>query len=237
MSKIITSKPEKPSLNEAGKRRIVEVLLTMLAGWAIIFASAGTLRFPAAWAFAILQFVIFLIAGIFVIRQNPEIINQRGKVEVEKKWDKQFMWLYVPQMFLMPLVAGLDYRFGWSTVPVWLQLASFLMLIPAMILPYWAMYVNNYLIVTVRLQEERGHQVCTSGPYRIVRHPMYTGAMMSFLFTPLALGSGWALIPGGIAIAAMTFRTAMEDKLLQAELPGYKAYSEQTKYRLLPGIW
>jgi protein-S-isoprenylcysteine O-methyltransferase Ste14 len=237
MSNTITTKPEKSSLNKAGKQRIVVVLLTMLASWAIIFISAGTLNFSAAWAFAILQLAVFLIAGVLVIRHNPEIINERGNIKVEKRWDKLFMWLYTPQMFLMPLIAGLDYRFGWSTVPLWLQLFSLVMLIPAMIIPYWAMHVNNYLIVTVRVQEERNHQVCTSGPYRIVRHPMYVGAMMSFVFTPLALGSWWALIPGGIAIAAMTFRTAMEDKTLQAELPGYKEYARQTKFRLLPGIW
>jgi protein-S-isoprenylcysteine O-methyltransferase Ste14 len=237
MSNIISTSSKKPALNKAGKQRIVVVLLTMAVGWAIIFWGAGTLRYPAAWAYVILQLAVFLTAGVFIIRHNPEIINERGKSKVEKTWDKYFMWLYTPQMFLLPLIAGLDYRYDWSTVPLWLQITAFVLLIPGMALPYWAMAVNNYLLVTVRVQEERGHQVVTGGPYRFVRHPMYTGAMLSFLFTPLALGSWWALIPGGVAVAAMAYRTAMEDKTLQAELPGYQAYAEQTKYRLLPGIW
>ncbi|NHZ72029.1 MAG: isoprenylcysteine carboxylmethyltransferase family protein [Aquificales bacterium] len=237
MSNSNSTKLEKPRLEKAGKQRIVIVLLTMAIGWAIIFAGAGTLHYPAAWVFMVLQLIIFLTAGIYVIRKNPGIINERSKFKIEKKWDKVFMWLYTPQMILMPLVAGLDYRFGWSAVPLWLQITSFVMLIPGMMLPYWAMLVNNYLITTVRVQEERDHAVVTTGPYSIVRHPMYSGIILSSLFTPLALGSWWALIPGGIAVATITYRTVMEDKMLQDELPGYKEYMQQTKFRLLPGIW
>jgi len=237
MSHSIASSPEKPSLNKAGKQRIVVVILTMAIGWFIIFAGAGTLRYPAAWAYVILQSVIFLTAGLYVIRHNPGIINERGKLQIEKSWDKVVMWLYAPQMLLMPLVAGLDFRFGWSTVPLWLQIASFVLLIPAFILPYWAMLVNDYMIVTVRIQEERDHQVVTAGPYQFVRHPMYTGAILSFLFTPLALGSWWALIPACFAIAATIGRTVLEDFTLQEELPGYVEYKEETRFRLLPGVW
>lgn len=237
MSNSISTQPEKQTLGKEGKQRIVVVLLTYTIGWALIFIGAGTLRYPAAWGYVAVQTAVFLTVGVYVIRNNPEIIRERGKFKVEKKWDKLVMWLYAPQLFLMPLIAGLDFRFDWSTVPLWLQLSSFLMLIPAMILPYWAMLINDYLIVTVRVQKERDHQVITTGPYRLVRHPMYTGVIISSLFTPLALGSWWALAPGGIAIAAITFRTAMEDKMLQAELPGYKTFTQQTKYRLIPGVW
>jgi protein-S-isoprenylcysteine O-methyltransferase Ste14 len=237
MSNSITTTPEKPSLDKAGRRRIVVVLLTMAIGWAILFLGAGTLRYPAAWAYVVLQLVVYLTAGLYIIRHNPGIINERDNIQVEKSWDRVIMWLYAPQMALMPLVAGLDYRFGWSTVPLWLQIISFIMIVPGMVLPYWAMLVNNYLVVTVRVQEERDHSVVTGGPYHYVRHPMYVGIILSFLFTPLALGSWWAMIPGGIAIAAIIARTSMEDKTLREELPGYVAYSEETRYRLLPGVW
>ena len=237
MSNSISTKSEKLTLEKAGKQRIVIVLLSMAIGWAIIFAGAGTLRYPAAWVYVAIQITIFLTAGVYVIRQNPGIVNERGKLKVEKKWDKVFMWLYTPQMFLMPLIAGLDYRFEWSAVPLWLQLVSFFLLIPAMLLPYWTMLVNKYLITTVRVQKERGHTVVTTGPYRIVRHPMYASVVTSSLFTPLALGSWWALIPSGIVIVAIIGRTIMEDKTLQVELAGYQEYTQQTKYRLLPGIW
>jgi protein-S-isoprenylcysteine O-methyltransferase Ste14 len=209
----------------------------MAIGWAILFLGAGTLRYTEAWAYVALQLIVFLTAGLYIIRRNPGIINERGNIQVEKSWDRVIMWLYAPQMVLMPLVAGLDYRFGWSTVPLWLQIISFIMIIPGMVLPYWAMLVNNYLVVTVRVQEERDHRVVTGGPYHYVRHPMYVGIILSYLFTPLALGSWWALIPGGIAIAAIIARTSLEDITLREELPGYVEYSEETRYRLLPGVW
>lgn len=237
MSSSISTTPEKPSLDKAGKGRIVQVLLTMALGWAILLFGAGTLRYPAAWAYVVLQLVVYLTAGIYIIRHNPGIINERGNVQLEKSWDKVFMLVYAPQLFLMPLIAGLDYRFGWSSVPLLLQVTAFSVLVPAMILPYWAMLVNNYLIMTVRVQEERDHVVVTDGPYRYVRHPMYVGAILSFLFTPLAWGSWWALVPAGIAGAAMIVRTSLEDKTLRDELPGYAEYSEETRYRLIPGVW
>ena len=237
MTSSISNGPEKPSLDKAGRRRIVVVLVTMAIGWAILFLGAGTLRYTEAWAYVALQLIVFLTAGLYIIRRNPGIINERGNVQVEKSWDRVIMWLYAPQMVLMPLVAGLDYRFGWSTVPLWLQIISFIMIIPGMVLPYWAMLVNNYLVVTVRVQEERDHRVVTGGPYHYVRHPMYVGIILSYLFTPLALGSWWALIPGGIAIAAIIARTSLEDITLREELPGYVEYSEETRYRLLPGVW
>lgn len=237
MTSSISTRPEKPSLDKAGRRRIVVVLVTMAIGWAILFLGAGTLRYTEAWAYVALQLIVFLTAGLYIIRRNPGIINERGNIQVEKSWDRVIMWLYAPQMVLMPLVAGLDYRFGWSTVPLWLQIISFIMIIPGMVLPYWAMLVNNYLVVTVRVQEERDHRVVTGGPYHYVRHPMYVGIILSYLFTPLALGSWWALIPGGIAIAAIIARTSLEDITLREELPGYVEYSEETRYRLLPGVW
>ena len=101
----------------------------------------------------------------------------------------------------------------------------------------WAMIVNAYFSTVVRIQRERGHTVCRTGPYRFVRHPGYVGFMLQSLGIPLLLGSWWALLPGFAAIAVMIIRTAFEDRMLQAELPGYQEYVRDVHYRLLPGIW
>ena len=152
-------------------------------------------------------------------------------------FDKKFAKLYMPLPFLLPLVAGLDYRFGWSSMPFALQIIGFVGLFPATVLPYWAMAVNDYLTTTVRIQTDRGHQVCNKGPYRLVRHPMYVGAILSALCTPLLLGSWYALIVSLLITALFVWRTANEDKVLQKELTGYSDYAQRVRYRLLPGVW
>lgn len=228
----------KPQLETEGKKRIAVVIAIMVFCWSLFFLGAGTLHWPAAWIYVALQTAVFLTVGLQVIRVNPEIINERGrKSDKTKSWDKIFSAIYAPQIFLMPIIAGLDYRFGWSTPITGWQIAGFIVLIPGFALPYWAMMVNDFLTVTVRLQEERGQRPVTHGPYRFVRHPMYVGAILSFLGSPLLLGTWWAFIPASIATTAMIVRTALEDKTLQAELPGYTDYAQHTRYRLLPGVW
>ena len=228
----------KPKLDADGKKRIIVVILILVVGWGLFFLGGGTFNWTAAWVYVALQLGVFLVVGLPTIRLNPEIINERGrKSDKTKSWDKIFSAIYAPQIFLMPLIAGLDYRFGWSAPVYGWQIVGFICLIPGFSLPYWAMMVNDFLTVTVRLQEERGHRPITHGPYRFVRHPMYVGAILSFLGTPLLLGTWWAFIPAGIASIAMIVRTALEDATLQAELPGYADYAQRTRYRLLPGMW
>jgi protein-S-isoprenylcysteine O-methyltransferase Ste14 len=102
----------------------------------------------------------------------------------------------------------------------------------------WAMAVNTHFEKTVRIQSDRGHTVCDRGPYRWVRHPGYVGASLAFpLATPLLLGSAWAFVPAALCVAMLVLRTALEDRMLRAELEGYEAFAGKTRYRLLPGIW
>ena len=104
-------------------------------------------------------------------------------------------------------------------------------------LPAWAMWANAFFSTAARVQGERGHVVCSSGPYRLVRHPGYAGFVLQALATPLLLGSRWALAPGVAAAVSMIVRTALEDRMLQAQLPGYAEYARKVRYRLVPGVW
>jgi protein-S-isoprenylcysteine O-methyltransferase Ste14 len=135
------------------------------------------------------------------------------------------------------MVAGLDERFGWTDVPLLLQLLAALLLVLANALVVWAMASNRFFAVTVRIQEERGHDVVTQGAYRLVRHPAYLAFLLMGLATPPLLDSWWAAIPALLGSAGMVVRTALEDRTLRRELPGYEAYAEQVRYRLLPGVW
>jgi protein-S-isoprenylcysteine O-methyltransferase Ste14 len=155
-----------------------------------------------------------------------------------KTWDKIILVVYSILTMIMLAVAGLDaVRYQWTHVPLMVKALGFLGFIPAYMLVFWTMMENRYLSEIVRIQEERGHEVCTTGPYRYVRHPMYVGVIIFVLCLPLALGSFYALFLGVLIILVFLIRTSLEDKTLQNELPGYKEYAEQVRYRLVPGIW
>lgn len=239
----------KPSLNDqqdkdlkAGIiRRIVQILVSFLIQALILFGAAGTLRWPAAWAYFGLSLAGIAVNSIFM-RHNPETIAERGRGTVAgnwKDWDKvvgiAFALIYFFGIFL---VAGLDERFDWTTTLTagW-QIAGFAGFMLGNGLFSWAMITNAYFSTAVRIQTDRGHQVCTTGPYRFVRHPGYVGASLQSLAMPLLFGSWWALLPGGTAVFFLILRTALEDKTLHQELDGYQTYAQNVRYRLIPGIW
>jgi protein-S-isoprenylcysteine O-methyltransferase Ste14 len=155
-----------------------------------------------------------------------------------KGWDKVVSGLWAVVGIVQLVVAGLDERYGWSGP---LMLSVHVMGIVIYVLGFalfsWAMITNAYFATVVRVQTEQGHRVCTTGPYRYVRHPGYVGAVLQAIGLPLVLGSLWAVLPGIISALLMVVRTALEDRTLRAELPGYVEYTQHTHYRLLPGIW
>ncbi|MCJ7533093.1 MAG: isoprenylcysteine carboxylmethyltransferase family protein [Anaerolineales bacterium] len=140
--------------------------------------------------------------------------------------------------FALPLVAGLDVRFGWAREPsvAW-HVVGAVALAVGLGFTSWAMIANAYFSTAVRIQSDRGHTVCRSGPYRFVRHPGYVGFILQSLSVPFLLGSLWALVPGITAAVLMGIRTSLEDRTLQTELPGYQDYVQEVRHRLVPGIW
>jgi protein-S-isoprenylcysteine O-methyltransferase Ste14 len=137
-----------------------------------------------------------------------------------------------------PVVAGLDaVRFRWSSMPFATVYLGLALLACGMALIAWAMAVNPFAERSVRIQSERGQTTVTTGPYRIVRHPMYLGALMMFPATGLVFGSWWTVVIGIILALLFVWRTGMEDRFLFRELPGYPQFAATTRYRLLPGIW
>lgn len=232
------SNAHKPRLERSGINRIIQVFVSVLLMGLVLFLSAGRLDWPAAWIFLGFYVLVILTLGMWAMRKHPEVVNERGKMENIKSWDKTLMTMYTVMLFVLFAVAGLDAgRFGWSVMPIALQVVGFVALAFAMAVTYWAMATNPFLSTIVRIQDDRGHYVVTSGPYRYVRHPMY--AMMFFMYPGIALelGSWWALIPAAVIAIVFVIRTALEDRTLQAELPGYTAYAQRVRYRLLPSVW
>lgn len=229
---------QKPSLERSGIKRIVQVVVSVLIIGVLLFLSAGRLDWLWAWLF-LAGWLILLLASAVVMMRYPDLINERGRrAENIKGWDKVLMGIYSLVLFTAPAVAGLDaVRFGWSAMPIALHVIGGVLFIPAMIMPLWAMSTNPYLSTMVRIQDDRGHQVVTTGPYRYVRHPMYVGTVFFGLSIPLFLGSWWAFVPCSLIVVLFIIRTALEDKTLREELPGYAEYAQRVRYRLLPGIW
>jgi len=231
------SSETKPSLDHSGIRRSVQVLVSVLLIGALLFLSAGRLDWVWAWLF-LAGWLILLLASAIVMRKSPDLINERGRrAENIKGWDKVLMGIYSLVLFTVPVVAGLDaVRFEWSAMPLAWHVIGGVLSIPAMIMPLWALSANAYLSTMVRIQDDRGHRVVTTGPYRYVRHPMYVGTIFFGLSIPLFLGSWWTFIPCGLIVGIFIIRTALEDQTLREELPGYAEYAQRVRYRLLPGV-
>jgi len=219
--------------------RAGEILFVLLLQTAVLFLGSGHLDWVWAWAFLGIYLVSVSINSYFMLKRSPATVAERGQAQFAKSWDKTLGSLWgLFQFLLVPLVAALDYRFGWTGgMSLGWHLAGAVLLAAGLALFGWAMIENAYFSTVVRIQSDRGQTVCRSGPYRVVRHPGYTGTLLQSVGIPLLLGSIWALIPGFIAAALMTARGALEDRTLQAELPGYKEYARDVKYRMIPGVW
>ena len=206
---------------------------------AALFLPAGRLDWWAGWAFLIAFFGATIILSLWMRRIDPALMEERSRTaENVKSWDKVIMGVYTVLLFVMLMVAGLDAgRFGLSDMPAALRALGWLGLLTAYALVWWVMASNPFLSEMVRIQDERGHVVVTTGPYNFVRHPMYVGTITAIFCIPLVLGSFWALIPAVLIDILFVVRTAMEDRTLMEELPGYKEYASRIRYRLFPGIW
>ena len=228
-------------INIWGYNTIAKQVLSPIILGVVLFALAGTTDWLQGWLFNIVHTAVWVGMTIALIYGNPELLNARGKREKGTKgWDMVLLSLYGLAWLALLVVAALDARYGWTaapTSPALVLIGSGLM-IAGFALMTWGMLVNRHFELTVRLQEERGHNVVTTGPYRFVRHPGYTGVILSFFIgMPLVLGSVPAIIPAIIGAIVMIVRTALEDRMLHNELPGYLQYAQETRYRLLPGVW
>jgi len=211
----------------------------------LLFLSAGRWDWVWGWVFIGLFLIVSIVNALILIPTNPALLadRSRGIREGTKGWDK---WITSFAAGLLPMaswvIAALDVRNGWSP-PMSLALhvggGVFFALGWAMLL--WATASNAFFSTTVRIQEERGHTVQTGGPYRFVRHPGYVGGIVYQLGTPFLLGSWWgswwALIPMVVSAPLYLLRAALEDRTLHEELDGYREYAQQTRYRMLPGVW
>lgn len=201
----------------------------------LIFLPAGTLVFAKGWLFMGLLFGPMFIAGLVMLAKSPEFLAKRLDVK-EKRSAQQGVVKLSGLMFIAGfVVAGLDFRFGWSVMPRAVTVVAAVLFLLAYLLYAEVMRENAYLSRTIKVEE--GQTLVSTGLYGIVRHPMYMATLLLFMVMPLVLGSWWALIPFAFYPAIIISRLKDEEELLTRELAGYVAYKEKVKYRIIPFIW
>jgi protein-S-isoprenylcysteine O-methyltransferase Ste14 len=206
---------------------------------ALVFVPVGRIDWIPGWIFIAVLVGALGFSALLMTRLNPVIFRARSRFQPgTKTWDLVLLAVLLPAMVAEIPVATLDAgRMRWSDVPLWVVLLGYVLLLGSIAVTTWAQAVNPYFEPGVRIQEERAQQVISSGPYKFVRHPGYSAAIVMFIAMPLALASWWALLPAALASALLVVRTGLEDGLLHAELSGYADYARRTRYRLVPGLW
>jgi protein-S-isoprenylcysteine O-methyltransferase Ste14 len=222
-------------------KALLEVFAEFAVFAALLFVCAGTLLWPAGWAFMALFFGFALAIVVWLARKEPELLAERMSSPMQRGqplWDKVFvvavMVLFVAWLILMPLDAV---RFGWSDVPGWLQLLGALGVVVSLYIMFLTFRENAYLALVVKVQQERGQSVVSTGPYRYVRHPMYASMFLFFPASALLLGSWWGLLLCAVVLGLLVWRIPLEERMLENGLAGYDEYVRKVRYRLIPRVW
>ena len=219
---------------------IIRTTIWLAVMGALLFVPAGTLSWPGAWVFLIELWILAIALGAWLMRYDPVLLKERSGPFVQRSQpaiDKLIVISLIALYIVCFVLMGLDRRYGWSAVPVWLQVLGALGLFLSIYLGYLTFRENSFASPVVKIQTERAHHVISTGPYRYVRHPMYAGALFHFVGVPLLLGSWWGLVFVPLFIGLFVLRIGIEEQTLRTALAGYDAYAARVRYRLIPLIW
>ncbi len=196
---------------------------------------AGTFNYWQVYTY----FAVILIPMIFVLKyflkNDPKFLERRTKIAEKEKQQKLIQWINLPVFISAFIIPGLDKRFGWSDIPAVIIIGTDAVILAGYIIIFLVFRENSYASRIVEI--DTGHKVISTGPYNIVRHPMYIGVLIMYLPTPMALGSYWGLIPMALLPVTLVLRILNEEKVLRENLEGYDEYCQKTKYRLIPYVW
>jgi len=219
---------------------VIQVAAGILIPIACFFWIAGRIDWLGGWAFVGVALACHASSALYLWRHDPDLLLRRGRfAKGTKTWDAfclgGFGVAFLAQLGVGALDAG---RYGWSTMPAIFIPVGALLYAGFVFVFTWSMAVNPHFEKTARIQHDRAHRVIQAGPYRIVRHPGYAGGLLGMVTgTPFLLGSWWAFVPALGSWGMLIARTALEDRMLRIELPGYRQYAERVRHRLVPGIW
>lgn len=221
-------------------RLLLQNTIFVVAMGALLFASAGTLHWPGAWAMLVASALLGPLCGWWLYRLDPGLLAERLRPVIQKDQppaDKAFMTVFVLVMMAWMVAMGIDRRYLASNVPLALQALGFLLFLASTFFTMWVFRENSFAAPVVKLQAERAQRVISTGPYAHVRHPMYSAMILFFAGVPLLLESWWGLAMTPVFLALFAVRIRIEERTLKQGLPGYADYAARVPYRLLPGIW
>ena len=225
-------------MSSLNAKALLSVLLLGVVMAAILFTTAGTVDYWQAWVFLLILITLSLLITIYLIRNDPELLKRRmrGGPTAEKRVSQRVIMIFTSLGFIgLLVVPGLDHRFSWSTVPLAVVIAGDALVVLGYYFIFLVFRQNTYSSATIELAANQ--KVIDSGPYSLLRHPMYAGALLYLLGMPLALGSYWGLVPFVAVIPFLIWRIFDEEKMLTKELEGYGEYKQRVRYRLVPGVW
>ncbi len=214
---------------------LTKFLFGLLLVGILLFLPAGTFAYPNAWLFIALLFIPMLLLGIILLLKSPDLLRKRLDTKEEESTQKGVVAVSALLFMAGFIVAGLDFRFGWSNVSMCLVITASAVLIISYALYAEVMRENAYLSRTVKVEKDQ--KIVDTGLYGIVRHPMYAATVWLFLSIPVVLGSWWALLCFLPYIIAIAVRIVNEEKVLKTGLDGYEDYKKRVKYRIIPFIW
>jgi protein-S-isoprenylcysteine O-methyltransferase Ste14 len=204
----------------------------------LLFVSAGTLKFWQAWVYLFIFVGSSFLITIFLMKRDMELLKRRlrGGAVAEKERNQKIIQTFARFIFIgVLLLPGIDHRFNWSDVPIYLVIAGDIFVVLGFLIVFCVFRENSFTSAIIEIAENQ--TVISTGPYAVVRHPMYSGALLMLLFTPIALGSFWDLLFVVFIFMVIIWRLLDEEKFLSRNLPGYTAYCQKTRFRLVPMIW
>jgi len=211
------------------------LFVSLLLMGAAIFGPALTFDYWQGWLFLSFLFIPMLFVLFYMLKFNRKLLEKRIKIREKRERQKGIQLFNTFIFAVVMIVAGLDHRFSWSSVPVWGVIAADVLMLSGYLMFIKSMLHNEYASRIIEVQ--RGQKLIDTGPYAVVRHPMYASAILMYIFIPVTLGSFWAIIPLLLIPIMLVFRIFDEEKALVEGLKGYKAYMKKVRYRMIPGVW
>ena len=227
-------------MTTSNNRKLSAMVITRLAlsipiVGLMFFLPAGTLRYWQAWMYLATLFLpMFFVFG-YLLKNDPELLERRMRTREKEAQQSLILTLSIPVYLAAFILPGFDLRFGWSNMPAIISIFANILVFAGYMTFFFVLRENSFASRVIEVEEKQ--KVISTGPYALVRHPMYSGMLIMYLFSPLALGSWWAVLPASLILVVLTARIKNEEEVLLRELPGYAEYQQKTRFRLIPWVW